>query len=167
MVRSKLILVAGMHRSGTSALTRALNLAGLPLPGNLLEPLPANPDGYWEPVDVILLHNRMLESLGSCWDDFRAIPRAWFAGAEAAAFAAELGRWIEGEMGGGGALLVKDPRICRFLPLWAAVCGRLNIDVHAILAVRNPLEVVASLERRNKFPAIKSALLWSRYFIDA
>jgi hypothetical protein len=51
-----IILVAGMHRSGTSALTRALNLAGVPLPGNLMPADTENEDGFWEPLDLVRIH---------------------------------------------------------------------------------------------------------------
>jgi hypothetical protein len=48
MASRHLILVAGMHRSGTSALTRAINLAGVPLPNDLKGASPNNQDGFWE-----------------------------------------------------------------------------------------------------------------------
>ena len=55
------ILVAGMHRSGTSALTRVLSLLGADLPENLAPALPDNNEtGFWESVDLMKLHDKML-----------------------------------------------------------------------------------------------------------
>jgi hypothetical protein len=167
MPSQKILIVAGMHRSGTSALTRAINLAGVPLPSYLIPPLPDNSDGFWEPVDVVTLHNRVLESLQSQWDDYREIPQVWFEGIEAWNFGNELKKWIAGEISGKDILLIKDPRICRLLPLWQKVCAALDIDIHTVIAVRNPIEVARSLKERNEFPPLKSAVLWLRYFIDA
>ena len=166
MTSKKIVIVAGMHRSGTSALTRAINLAGVPLPSYLIPPLPDNSDGFWEPVDVVKLHNRILESLQSQWDDYREIPQVWFGGDEASSFGNELKEWIEGEIAEKDMLLIKDPRLCRLLPLWQKVCGDLDIDLHTVIAVRNPIEVARSLKERNDFLPIKSAVLWLRHFID-
>ncbi|MFY7850700.1 MAG: hypothetical protein ACOVQ6_02790, partial [Brevundimonas sp.] len=44
------LVVAGMHRSGTSAVARLLSLAGGALPGNIIQPGPDNPTGFWEPA---------------------------------------------------------------------------------------------------------------------
>ena len=167
MTSKKILIVAGMHRSGTSALTRAINLAGVPLPGNLMPATPENSDGYWEPIDLALLHNAILESLGSQWDDFREVPLAWFNGAEAARFGIELGNWIAEEIAGKDSLLIKDPRLCRLIPLWQKVCAALDIEIYTVIAVRNPIEVARSLQTRNQFLPMKSAILWLRHFIDA
>ncbi|MBV5267025.1 MAG: hypothetical protein JZU67_00575, partial [Burkholderiaceae bacterium] len=49
---SNLIFVLGMHRSGTSAITRGLQVLGVSLGENLLPPvLLDNPKGYFEDVD--------------------------------------------------------------------------------------------------------------------
>lgn len=167
MTSKKIVIVAGMHRSGTSALTRAINLAGVPLPSNLMPPTPENSDGYWESIDLALLHNALLESLGSQWDDFREVPLAWFDGAEADRFGIELGNWITEEIAEKDSLLIKDPRLCRVLPLWQKVCASLGIEIYTVIAVRNPIEVVRSLQTRNQFLPMKSAILWLRHFIDA
>ena len=57
------ILVLGMHRSGTSAVTRIINLLGADLPGNLMSPKDENPEGYWESQELMRLHDQIL-SLG-------------------------------------------------------------------------------------------------------
>ena len=46
------IIVLGMHRSGTSALTGVLNRVGVNLGDNLVAPEADNPAGYWENLDV-------------------------------------------------------------------------------------------------------------------
>ena len=51
------ILVVGMHRSGTSALTRVLNLLGAELGEGLMAPAPGNPGGFWEKREVADLND--------------------------------------------------------------------------------------------------------------
>jgi hypothetical protein len=68
-MRRRAILVAGMHRSGTSALTRMVNLLGAALPEDLLPASRGNELGHWEPAKIVELHDKMLESAHSGWDN--------------------------------------------------------------------------------------------------
>ena len=75
------ILVAGMHRSGTSAVTRILSLAGCDLPKNLMTGDVANKfneRGFWEPRSIADLNDELLASAGSAWDDWRAFDSGWY-----------------------------------------------------------------------------------------
>ena len=54
------LLVIGMHRSGTSALTHVLSLMGAALPQKLLGATLGNPMGHWEPVRLIEAHDALL-----------------------------------------------------------------------------------------------------------
>ena len=64
-------------------------------------------------------------------------------------------------------LIIKDPRICRFVPIWLEVLGRFGADPHIVMPLRNPIEVAASLKARDGFLASKSYLLWLRHVLDA
>src|SRR5947209_6016108 len=66
------VVVAGMHRSGTSALARVLSLLGLDLPKTIYEAREDNPLGYWEPEPVIEAHEVFLAEVGSSMDDVLA-----------------------------------------------------------------------------------------------
>jgi hypothetical protein len=162
-----LVLVAGMHRSGTSVLTRCINLAGVPLPRNLMEPDPDNADGYWESSDLWPLHDAILGSLQSGWSDPREIPGAWFDGPASAVPRAHLVTWLGSEFQGKDMLLVKDPRVCRLLPLWQRAAAEFGAETYTIIPVRNPIEVARSLSTRNKFSEPHSLFLWLRHVLDA
>lgn len=54
------ILVLGMHRSGTSAFTRLLNLAGAESPKNLMEAKTDNVRGFWESEAVCGVNDAFL-----------------------------------------------------------------------------------------------------------
>jgi len=66
---SKCIIVLGMHRSGTSAFTGVLNILGVELGSNLMEPTKENPRGYFEKRAVMEINDEILNILGSSWDD--------------------------------------------------------------------------------------------------
>ena len=54
------IIVLGMHRSGTSALARVLNLLGVDLGTNLLPAAEDNETGFWEHRDLVLVNEEVL-----------------------------------------------------------------------------------------------------------
>ena len=165
--RATAIVVAGMHRSGTSALTRVLNLLGLDLPAGMYPAGDDNPLGFWEPLAVVEAHEEFLASIGSSHDDMSALPDSVFTTAGAHAFENRLVGLLEQEYGGSRGFVVKDPRICRLLPIWCSALERFGAEPHFVLPVRNPLEVASSLKERNGYSTTKSLLLWLRHVLEA
>lgn len=167
VVARQALLVLGMHRSGTSALTGVLAKLGAapprsPMPGNEF-----NERGYWESHELAILHDRILQSGGSRWSDWSRFNPDWFDSAEAAEFERHLEDTITAEYGEKPLFLVKDPRVSRFLPLWLRVLDRLQVKPKAVIPVRHPDEVGQSLARRDRFGRGKSRLLWLRHVLDA
>ena len=157
-----------MHRSGTSALTRVLSLCGAALPARLIEPASrVNETGFWEPRELVALHDEILAAAGSHWHDVRRFPDAWFGSDAAAIFRQRLENLIAREFGAAPLLVVKDPRLCRLLPLWRSALARLGIAPLVVVPVRNPLEVAASLEERDGFGEGHSLVLWLGHFLAA
>ena len=72
---SRSIIVLGMHRSGTSALTGVLSYLGADPGPSLIPGIEGiNPKGFWEHSEIVKVHNNLLTALGSSWDDERALP---------------------------------------------------------------------------------------------
>ena len=70
MTEKQVIFVLGMHRAGTSALTRVMALCGAALPAELLGSNDeSNPTGHWEPLKALQLNDNCLHSRGSPWFD--------------------------------------------------------------------------------------------------
>ena len=84
--RKTAILVAGMHRSGTSGVSRILNLLGCALPKTLSSAGPDNPSGFWESMAIKELNERVLASAGSTWDDWEPFDARWYESPVAAEF---------------------------------------------------------------------------------
>lgn len=161
------ILILGMHRSGTSALTRTLALLGLDMPKTLVGGDEWNEGGYWEPAALVILNDRILQDLGSTWHDWRPIDANWFRSPAAAEFRKEAVALLQSEYTGTLPFALKDPRICRLAKFWSEALIEAGASPSAILPVRNPLEVAASLQRRNGFQPWFSYLLWLRHVLDA
>lgn len=156
-----------MHRSGTSAVARIVNLAGAAISERLMAPQADNPKGFWESLPITQLHDQALAGLGLAWDSIERVPDDWFRSAAAATLRAALAQQLRADFPDGRSFVMKDPRVCRFVPAWLQVLAELHYTVVAIMPFRNPLEVAQSLERRNGFPIAKSLLLWLRHVLDA
>ncbi|QSR87488.1 hypothetical protein EM20IM_03975 [Candidatus Methylacidiphilum infernorum] len=156
--KRKLVIVLGMHRSGTSALSRSLMALGLSLGQSLLDPQPDNPLGYWEDREIVAINEEVLASSGSSWDSL-ALPSLSLREPKMVELLRKAEELIEIKLKEKN-FAFKDPRTVRLLPFWHAVFEKLNISPSYILAVRNPLAVGYSLFRRNGFPLVKSFSLW-------
>ena len=65
----RVLLVLGMHRSGTSALAGLLCQQGFQAPQNHDGGDAHNPTGYWEPQQIRAFHYSLLEGAQSSWED--------------------------------------------------------------------------------------------------
>lgn len=159
------VLVLGMHRSGTSAFTGVMQHLGIPVPGELLPAESYNQKGIFENKALNLFHNRLLELLKSSWDDFLPLSPNWLDTPVGRQAVVELSELIKGELIGEGVFAVKDPRMCRLVPLWTRAMQRLQGRVIALHPIRHPLEVAGSLLSRDGFPQAKSLLLWLEHVL--
>lgn len=159
------IIVLGMHRSGTSAVARLLNLMGCYVgPEDLLmRASDANPRGHWERQDVTAANDRILEAMGGRWydvgslTDVEDLPEPTLHALEE-----ELSFIILG-LDAHRPWMIKDPRLCLVLPLWLrSLEAPLFILVH-----RDPDEVARSLHRRDGFPEEVGIALWEMYSLSS
>lgn len=163
----KLLLILGMHRSGTSLLAGSCRLLGADLGDRMMQARQDNVMGFWEHDEVVQLHDRMLERLGFAWDDVRALPDKWWSYEAIRPLRETLKTVLQRDFGASGLGCVKDPRLCRMLPLWQELLKELGWQPVYLLATREPGEIAASLRSRNGFSAEKSTLLTLRYTLEA
>ncbi len=167
-MKKECILVLGMHRSGTSALTKVLNILGAELPSKLLPPVENNNAlGFFEPKDISALHDNLLASADSAWDDIRPFPPSWYSTDNASYYQNEIIKILDRDFNCSELFVIKDPRVCRIVPFWKSLLEKYDTKPKFLLTVRNPLEVIRSLENRDGFSAKKSVLLWLNHFIEA
>ncbi len=164
----KSIIILGMHRSGTSALARTLNLCGVDIGNNLMPPgIEDNEKGFWEHMDIYNANEKLLHNFNSTWDDIRALPDRWWDSGFAEAYKLEIISILKRDFSNSPFWGIKDPRICRFLPVWYPLLEQTGSKPYFLIIIRNPLEVVSSLAKRNGFSKGKSCLLWLRNLIES
>jgi hypothetical protein len=158
------VVVLGMHRSGTSAVTRILNLLGADLgpEGDLLTEYD-NPAGHWESRALVACNDRVLASFGRSWDFPPWLPSGWEHSAQAARLLPEMTDAFD-SVYHAGPWVWKDPRTCLTFPLWRRVLGS---EAKVVLVFRDPGAVVASVKRRDGIPSFYAVGLWHHYVRSA
>ena len=158
------LLILGMHRSGTSALTGVLNLMGVSLGKRLLPSAPDNPKGFYENKDVTHFNEFvLLPALNSSWDDVRPLSYDTFESLKE--FKPQALEIIRDNFSDVSICAIKDPRLCILFPFWESVLKEAGFKIKVILPVRHPMEVALSLKKRNGFPIEKGILLWTKHVL--
>ena len=160
-------LVLGMHRSGTSAVTQLLALAGATLPANVMPGDEHNAKGYFEPWKIAIFNDERLRAAGSAWDDPFAYPFRELPGEESTAWQDRAATLFDAEFARARFPLMKDPRATVLLPMWRAVLEARGVGARCVIPLRHPLAVAGSLQRRDGFAPEKSVLVWSAYMLAA
>ena len=160
--------ILGMHRSGTSALTGTLRYLGVELGDKMRDPHPGvNDKGYWEHLGIVRAHERLLSELRSSWDDVRPLPSRWWEEPAAHRFRVEAVRILKQDFASSPVWAVKDPRMCRLVPIWTSVFEDLGCRFAFVIIFRHPEEVARSLEKRDGLHHEKSARLWLEHILAA
>jgi hypothetical protein len=171
--RRPIVLVLGMHRSGTSLCSHLLSALGVDMadkiagPGNM-SPTPDNPRGHWERWEIVEFHDRILglfnrDYLGR-FHDF-ALPVAWWADPRVAQIRREIVAFLESRMGD-GYFGFKDPRTVRLMPVWHQIFNELKLAPKLVLCLRNPAQVARSLYARESLDPANGEYRWLAYMID-
>src|ERR1700733_3230389 len=161
------LMVLGMHRSGTSALTRVLGLCGGALPRHNMDAVDSNALGFWEPQPIVDAHDRFLSAAGTGWEAIADYPPAMFASETAAACRRVLTDLARREYGDAPLFILKDPRVSRLMPLWRPVLDELGVEPRIVIMVRNPLEIAGSMKRRDGWGEHRTLMVWLRYMLAA
>lgn len=164
---STALLVLGMHRSGTSALAGILSRLGIALGDRLMPPSPHNPKGYFEHRDIVAVHDGVLGALNAKWDTILPLRDGWPDEPGMAIGRQAIEEIVARDFGGAPVWGLKDPRLCRLLPLWQPLLDQWSVDHRYVLMIRRPAEVVASLASRDHLSPSRGRLLWLRHVLEA
>jgi glycosyltransferase involved in cell wall biosynthesis len=161
------LLITGMHRSGTSLLTQILHMCGVAVAEKLEPPNEYNITGYWESIELVKLHDKMLKEAQSSWKDVGEFPKTWLQSSQSAPYEKLIQDFIFREFSDKSLFTIKDPRVSRFVPFWEKTLKRNNIDSKLIIPFRNPYAVAKSLQHRDNLHSDRSLLLWVRHILEA
>jgi Domain of unknown function (DUF4214) len=164
----RIIVVLGMHRSGTSALTRGLTVLGAELGEKLISAVPGNNEkGFFEDLDVVELNNSILDALDSQWDCTTPISVGALEQLKGQGFLLKAVDLIRQKTSGKKLFALKDPRLPRLLAFWQEVFKVCQLAPRYVIAIRHPISVAQSLAARDDFNRTKSYLLWFAHVLGS
>ena len=157
---NKAIVILGMHRTGTSVLSACLKIMGVHFGQSLTQPNLSNQSDFFDNKDLVLIHDLLLRDLGCQWSMIGSLPAGWLESEAANAAKERIIKLLERDFSEKVLWAIKDPRLCRIMPLWLDVFETKNIDPLFVFLVRHPYEVAKSLKKRDGFDLLKGHLLW-------
>ena len=158
-----LVLILGMHRSGTSLVAKAAQVAGVALGGHLMAPARDNPKGFFEDTDVFDFNQRLLDEIDMRWDIPSLLLENHWGSPDYGPWVAEAASLLENRTQRRRLFGMKDPRLCLTAPIWLKAAEKAGLTPSFIVVVRNPLDVARSLKVRNEFSLRKGLALWLSY----
>jgi glycosyltransferase involved in cell wall biosynthesis len=144
-----------------------LNLLGCGLPDELVGANDGNELGHWESAAAVTLNDEILASAGTSWEDWGPLNEDWRESPLRNEMIGRAVSVVQDHVRLGSLFVLKDPRLCRVADLWLDAMSEADIDPLAILMLRNPAEVIASLESRDLMVPGYGQLLWLRHVLDA
>ncbi|MEO8991940.1 MAG: hypothetical protein ABI284_06895 [Nitrosospira sp.] len=164
-----IIVVLGMHRSGTSAVTRGLMVLGVELGNHLMAPAPDNERGYFEDIDVNAINVDLYRSLErrQDWHDLSPVSRSELLGKKNNPLRLRAIALLRSRLETTDCFGIKDPRLCRMLPFWQGVFEYLQLNVSYVIAVRNPISVAKSLGKRDNLSPKHCYYLWLDHILPS
>ena len=142
---SRLVVVAGSGRSGTSTLAGLLSHLGVTVPEPQIPANKTNPKGFYESAWAVEFHKRILAKAAVPQYDARpsAFDQTAAVGSEPAV-RDQLRQWLSTQFDTASEVLIKDPRDTWFLPLWCSIAQELGARPGVAMTIRHPAEVVGS-----------------------
>ncbi len=169
MSRHRIIIVLGVRRSGTSAITKGLETVGVSVVDQALTPFNiSNEKGYWEDLEFHAFNMKLINELVELEQRRRGMmllteeevdflcERGFLKKASDLVLSRFLKLWQP--------LGIKDPRFSILLPFWKRVFKANGIAASYVIALRDPLSTVASMrifgERQRDASAPLEKFFW-------
>ncbi|MBY0432080.1 MAG: glycosyltransferase [Rhodospirillales bacterium] len=176
--RRNVLVMVGMHNSGTSLVANMAHELGVALGPRVLTRDSYAPGeqpkyDYWEHADITACQDRLMEAIDRHWRTSKgatAIDATLWTSPAIAPFRAELAAAIRRELTETGAQAlwgVKDPRTVRLLPLWRQVFEELQLAPLYVVCTRAPGAVARSFARKAAVPVSWAEALWRRHYLES
>lgn len=158
-LRTKVLMILGMHRSGTSCLAGSLQKNGVYL-GDVHTYNPHNTKGNRENPTIVQLNNEVLTANKSSWDSPPKKPLEWSDShltEQRSVIISDMNKTASAE--GCPYWGFKDPRTLLTLIFWQDS----PLDINYVGTFRHPLSVATSLHKRSGMPLATGIALWDAY----
>jgi hypothetical protein len=149
--RRPIVVVLGMHRSGTSLCSHILSMLGVDM-ADEVGVNRGNDKGHWERWEIMALQDEILALLNRGYrtpqHDF-PLPPAWWAEPGVRAVQTKIENFLSEKLKGKALFGFKDPRTARLLPMWLRIFKNLDLAPRFVLCLREPSQIARSLHERD------------------
>jgi len=164
----RVIVVLGMHRSGTSCITKGLEVLGVDLGDNLMSGLKDNNEkGFFEDLEFNSINIDLLSCLGHDWQSLYPISDTEMNSSIVTKLQKKAVIFLNKKTSDKVILGLKDPRATRLLSFWISVFKKSDVRASYIFAARNPVSIIKSLKKRDGIDLKKSTYLWLEHVIPS
>ena len=171
MTNPRIVVLLGMHHSGTSLTASILEALGVDFGSDFIPADEHSRKGYFEHAAISRAHirlNRLVNRRPFTAAGLVDYPQAFWQSRQALEFIDEVEMLVRKELDRvNGIWGFKDPHTIKLLPLWQVLFDRLGITPLYILAVRHPSEVAASAVKREHINAAQGELIWLDHNVAA
>jgi hypothetical protein len=160
-----MVIVLGMHRSGTSLCSHILSVLGFDMTDEVTPKYDAE-KGHWERREVASFHDRILRLLDRDYYSLQhshALAPGWWTDPRVREIRNDLLTWLRHRMGHSPLFGFKDPRTCRMMPMWKEILAELGMEPRYVFCIRDPRQVGRSITRRDRFSDDDSEYRWMIY----
>jgi len=167
-----IVVVLGMHRSGTSVGMSVLSALGVACGEDLIPAGRSNPAGFWEHAEIVAVQERLLARLDRVWHGSHGtfpLPEGWLESDAARDAEEDLARIVAREVAAqpGRVWGFKDPRTMRLWSLWERIWSKLGLVPQPVIMVRHPDAVTRSLKTHNGLAPARGQLVWLQHNLEA
>jgi len=162
MKKKKIVCISGMERSGTSMVSRIVNLLGVYLggPDKLIMETDYNQKGCWENKTLLKISDEILAHFGGDTHNIPDFPEEWVNDEGIADFGEQAQKIIDKDFSKHDVWGWKDTRCSLIMPFWQ----KLLPDMEYVICIRNPCDVAHSVVTRKWTSSYTEAYcLWYMY----
>ncbi len=163
------VVVIGMHRSGTSMCSNMLHMLGTDMADGI-HAAPANAKGHWERPRLVDMNDAIFGFFRRAWGSPSHVldmPEHWLSDPRVAEIRARAVAWLKPRVAGGKTFGFKDPRTTLLLPFWQGVFSEIGADPRYVFCVRDPAQVARSLHARDTMDRGQAEYRWLLYNLEA
>ena len=167
--KAPVMLVIGMHRSGTSMCSNMLHMLGADM-ADAIHASPANAKGHWERARLVDMNDAIFGFFRRPWGSPSHVldmPEHWLRDPRVHQIRAQAVAWLKPRLGALRPFGFKDPRTTLLLPFWQQVFAEIGAEPRYVFCVRDPAQVARSLAARDNMERGQAEYRWLVYNLEA
>ncbi len=163
------LVVIGMHRSGTSMCSNMLHMLGADM-ADQIHAGPANAKGHWERPGLVDMNDTLFGFFRRQWGSpahVLELPEPWLSDPRVSDVRAGARDWLRPRLNALHPFGFKDPRTTLLLPFWQQVFAEIDAVPRYVFCVRDPGQVARSLHARDGLDRGQAEYRWVAYNVEA